>query len=427
MAEAAVKKSVGGFLAGWVKAVLTGVMGLLTGAVIMYISPIVDRVVKPPKPLANFGIEVDGRTVKFVNQAEGSDGWWDFGDGTPLQPFAVDQKVVSHEYIHPGGYTAKLTLRNVIGEENHREVNVHVDGTSVKPAAIEQFDVQPLVVQPGDTKQYAPATFKINAKVTNADLCVWACGTDHPLEVVTDPPESQERYVTFAQPGRYIIKLAAVQGKQTIEKTQVVMIDQPVIARPLAMVSVINQATRFKSMQREHAIKLNFPANNQAPTVAFSQEMSADPGCQIMAADFAQSMPAFIQNAKVTIAPDGNKLVVTGEYVRAKAKPEPKGAMPNLTVPVNLTQHRSEKAMSVPVEPMWKPLQINGTTYFPLPKPSGWKVQGQQVRLQLFDGGTAVWQDTKLPQKSTLFFHGQPYIVTATVVNDQLKIDMIKS
>ncbi len=75
-------------IGGWLKAGITSVMGLCSGAVLMYVSPLVTNVVKPAKPLANFSQSVQGRTVTFQNRSSGaSDGWWDFGDGSALERF----------------------------------------------------------------------------------------------------------------------------------------------------------------------------------------------------------------------------------------------------------------------------------------------------------------------------------------------------
>src|SRR6266852_8634344 len=72
---------------GWLKAVGGGIGGLVSGAIMMYASPLVDKFVKPPKPVANFEKLIDGTTITFHNRSTGAtDGWWDFGDGTALEP-----------------------------------------------------------------------------------------------------------------------------------------------------------------------------------------------------------------------------------------------------------------------------------------------------------------------------------------------------
>src|SRR5262245_35844903 len=97
--------------AGRVKTILGTTAGLLSGAFMMYLSPLLDKVVKPAKPVANFAVEHEGLTVTFHNRSAGNgDGWWDFGDGSPLEPVSSKQDVITHTYRAPGAYTAKLTL-----------------------------------------------------------------------------------------------------------------------------------------------------------------------------------------------------------------------------------------------------------------------------------------------------------------------------
>src|SRR5438128_1815112 len=82
--------------------------GPMSGAFMMYLSPLLDKVVKPAKPVANFAVDHQGTTVMFHNRsAGGSEGWWDFGDGSPLEPVLAGQEAVSHTYANPGAYIAK--------------------------------------------------------------------------------------------------------------------------------------------------------------------------------------------------------------------------------------------------------------------------------------------------------------------------------
>src|SRR5688572_19107828 len=110
---------------GWLKAGILGMLGLGGGIAGTYLTAVVDRAVKPAKPVANFAVATDGLTLSCQNHASGESGWWDFGDGTPLEPFAPD-KPVSHAYTKPGSYAVKLTVRNFFGDENERTVPVDV-------------------------------------------------------------------------------------------------------------------------------------------------------------------------------------------------------------------------------------------------------------------------------------------------------------
>ena len=123
-----------GYIRGWIKAGITSIMGLCSGAVLMYVSPLVTTAIKPGKPLANFSEHVEGLTVTFQNRATGaSDGWWDFGDGSPLEPFAATQEAIIHTFPRASSYNVKLSLRNFLGEENDRTVPVNLEGTSKTP------------------------------------------------------------------------------------------------------------------------------------------------------------------------------------------------------------------------------------------------------------------------------------------------------
>src|SRR5438067_9103208 len=121
MADAAKKEESKTF--GWIRGAIGAFAGLLSGAAVMYLSPLVDRVVKPPRPLANFAVETDGLTATFHNRFAG-EGWWDFGDGSPLEPAVAQDASISHTYSKAGTFTAKLMVRNYIGDEHERSVGV---------------------------------------------------------------------------------------------------------------------------------------------------------------------------------------------------------------------------------------------------------------------------------------------------------------
>src|SRR5262249_6951852 len=150
----------------WLKTIAGTLAGLLSGAVLMYLTPLLDRVGKPAKPLAHCGYQADGLTVTFQTRwTGGNSGWWDFGDGSPLEPVTPEQPIVPHTYAKPGEYTAKLALRNLLGDEQERAVLIKVDAQQVEPPSIASLEVVP--VSPGS---YAPATFRLVSQVKNAQL-----------------------------------------------------------------------------------------------------------------------------------------------------------------------------------------------------------------------------------------------------------------
>src|SRR6516165_5752452 len=92
-------------------ALCTTVAGLLSGAALMYVSPLVDHFVKPGPPIANFGVDKDGLKITVRNQSSGGhEGWWDFGDGSALEPFDPNKTTLTHSYASGGQYPVKLTL-----------------------------------------------------------------------------------------------------------------------------------------------------------------------------------------------------------------------------------------------------------------------------------------------------------------------------
>ncbi len=98
---------------GWWKGIFGAVGGMLSGVVVMYLTPWVDKVVKPPAPVANFSVQYDGATAQFQNQSQPrGEGWWDFGDGSPLVPVSTDTEFLKHTYPRPGDYTVKLAIHN---------------------------------------------------------------------------------------------------------------------------------------------------------------------------------------------------------------------------------------------------------------------------------------------------------------------------
>src|SRR5262249_4323133 len=208
----------GGLLSGWIKGGFTAVAGLIGGGVLMYLSPLVDKVIKPPKPLANFSVDKDGLKVSIQNRSTGgTEGWWDFGDGSALEPYVAKQESLQHAFAKPGSYAVKLSLTNLLNDANERSVNVAVEGTapSSGPPTTDGFEVAP--TRP-DT--YAPATFRVAAQVKNAERCLWVFGDERPVEVAADAAGNHDRLITFNNPGSYTLKLVALNGNQTIEKSK---------------------------------------------------------------------------------------------------------------------------------------------------------------------------------------------------------------
>src|SRR5436305_5577072 len=180
---------------GFLKAVFGAMAGLVSGAALMYVTPLVNSFVKPPTPLANFEARQDGTTVTFHNLTTGAaslSGWWDFGDGTPLVPMVGDQDV-SHTYAKTGSYSAKLSVHNLINETNERAVAIQLDQATT---AVETPRILALSALPLSANAQAPATFKIATEMQNVEQAVWDLDEGRPMEIEQVCPNHQERLVT---------------------------------------------------------------------------------------------------------------------------------------------------------------------------------------------------------------------------------------
>lgn len=406
---------------GWLKALATSAVGLFSGAVLMYVSPLVNTVIKPGKPIANFSHQADGLVVKFQNRSTGgTDGWWDFGDGSALEPFSASQDTLSHAYPRPGTYTAKLLLRNFLGEENERSVSINVDGSSGSPPVIEAFQVVPL--KPDNN---APATFRLVSRIKNADLCIWSLGDDRPLDVSSDNSTTQERLVTIKEAGYYTLRLVAVAGKQTAEKAETVFVAMGDNSLPTATLQVTFDATRVQRENRSFNISVPFPAQHKESTYAFKIDRPMDGGLLVVDAKFAEPVNSkLVKNAKLEITPDKTSIRVSGELVKSSSwvKNTP---LPTWTATIKATVEHRFPPTTKKSEPVVANLNVPGTTQLLLPKLSaGWEITSRTLNLELREGASVLYRGTQLPVGAAVQIKGRPHRVTAVEAGDYLQVQI---
>lgn len=428
MSEKAEKSS------GWLKTIIGTLTGLLSGAIVMYLTPLVDRVIKPAKPVANFGVEHDGLTVTFHNQSTGGhEGWWDFGDGSPLEPVSPQQQVLTHTYPAPSDYQAKLTLRNLIGEENERTVAIHLDAPKSEPPQVLTLEATPI-----GSGAYAPATFRVTGRAKNATLCVWSAGDDRPVEISRDTPNNQERLVTFARPGNYRIKMVAVNGLDADEKSQVVSVREAPAGSVTASLAVTDQAIRVEAVSANYVFHQAFSPFTRSDVEPIALTVPAKPGFEI--ADIRlksatgpglQGKPALTldptavgcpgaRDLKLQLAPDRRSAMLTGQLVREGGK---RGGA-SLSLPVVLLQERRSRAARPPI-PVTSALAVPGSATLSLPPlPANWVDTQRQVRVELRDGDRVIWQCSQVPSTAVIPLRGRRYSVTTRVQGNQVAIDL---
>ena len=294
-----------------IKALLIGFFGLCSGAFATYATAIFDRVVKP-LPVSNFSITADGLTITAQNHASGDNGWWDFGDGSPLEPFDPDQPAATHTYAKPGSYSVRLIVRNVLGKENDRSVGVDVKAAAKDeppPPQIAGFAVQP--VSPASM---APATFRVTADVANAEHVVWDLG-DGRIEV-TDGGGKIERLVTFEKPGQFPLQLVAHNGKSAAKQGSAVKVDAPPDGTLMAVVTITDGGSQ--TVRTNHLETMVVPAPRDK-TMTFSRNLWAKPGHTLLEVTLAKPEVPNVKNLKLTVAPDKRSAAISGEFTNQTA------------------------------------------------------------------------------------------------------------
>lgn len=403
---------------GWVKAGATSAFGLVSGAVLMYLTPLVQNAVKPPEPVANFGFEAKGLAVTFQNRAaNATDGWWDFGDGTALEPFSPQQPTVAHAYAKPGSYSVKLSLTNLFNEKADRTVTVTVDAGTAPAPVIDKFEVTPY--PPGKTS--APAVFLLRAEVKNADQVIWCCGDDRPLVFSPETGGVQEHYVTIEKPGKYSFRVVAVAGKQSVEKMSAPqLVTIPASGEtPSATVTVTYEAVHVERKDSMIPVRLPWKLGCRDSVCPVSVEWKAAQGYRIVSAELnGTGKDSRVRGVpEVKIAPDGQTLVVSADLNRPSLFEH---FIPDHPVSVKVTQEKR----SAPITrtfPLQMEVKVPGQTVMPLPALTNyWLATKRQVTLDLTEGNRKIWSGADMPVNRPLQLQGHAVMVSATVQNNQL-------
>jgi PKD repeat protein len=408
-------------LASRLKTILGTLGGLLSGAFMMYVSPLLEKAISPSKPVANFGVEYNGLTVTFSNQSSnGSEGWLDFGDGTPLEPISPKQTTVTHTYSNPDNYLAKLTWRSLLGDENERTVKIELESPHTDPPTISLLEATPISVG-----AYAPATFRVECKTKGAKVLVWDCGDDRNLAFCTETPDCQDHFITFKKAGGYMIKVAAVNGEQAVQKSTIVYVDEPPPGSVEAVVTVTDQGTRVDKVETPMSVTASFPPHAKDNVYSFDRQIPAKQGFSITDARLEPVNDKGSRNVNVKIADDKQSVHLTGELVKDggglfnRSTP-----LPSLLMRVILTQQRQVPVKRPPI-PVTGTLTAPGAVVLSLPPlPSTWTEPQRQLRLELRDGDRVVWPEGQLPHAAALTLNNRPCTLTATGLDSQVRVEL---
>lgn len=395
-------------VSGWIKTLLTSVFGLLTGAVIMYLTPLVNSAIKPAKPVANFASQIDGLTVNFNNRSTGGvQGWWDFGDGTALEPFDPKVDVVKHTYARAGAYSVKLALQNLLGEENDRTAQVTLDPSAAAYPEIVSFDLKPL-----NPEQRVPAVYRLLGKVKAATHCILSLGDERPTEILD--AANLERYITFSEMGNYTVRLTAVNGKQVAEKMETVFVSPNDSTNPMAKLLVTYQAVHVERLAPYIApIAFEWPQNAQDAVVPLRKERTVD-GKTIVSAELVNppDNDSPVRHVKVAIAPDKKRIIVTGDMLKPSGAP---GTLsPRWVARVKLVTERRSLPQTITGGEVMMTLNFNSPTKIPMqPIAEGYEVIKKLAKLELWDGGRKIWEGDKAVTAAPMMIKNQSCLVTA--------------
>lgn len=308
------------------KTVMVWMLGLGGGAFGTYSTAVFDKIIKPPLPVANFAVSADGLTITFLNHAAGNTGWWDYGDGTPLEPFNPDQPTIAHTYAKPGAYAVKLTVRNLTSDENFRIVSVEVSAAG-KDAAVPP-QIAHFTVTPAAASTMVPATYRVTAEVQNADYCVWDLG-DGRTEVVEGGGKI-DREFTFDQAGSFPLQLVAHNGKLATKQAATVKVDAPPSGTLMAVVTITDGGKKLERYTRF----VTLPVAAAKGSATFTKTLAAKPGHSFVEIAPAKGEVPGIQNLSLAIAGDKKSAVVSGQWTN------PGAAGTDALIPLKLTEER---------------------------------------------------------------------------------------
>ena len=340
-------------IGGWIKAIAGGTVGLLGGAATMYSTAIFEKVVKPAKPMANFATKVEGLTLTCESRATGQSGWWDFGDGSALEPYQPNQSV-THVFDKPGNYSVKLTVRNFLSEENDRTVPVEVGtSTSASKDAVASAPVAVLRVEPTSSNPVAPATFKVIAEVKNADKAfidvvskeINHAGGTSPNKIEVRPAGGViETLVLVEKPGSHVIQLFGTKGNDVVRQSAFVTVGAPTDGSVVCYLTVSDSAVRTTVLPKKQTLPIPIPSKGQ--NKSFERVITGLAGYQIQEVKLIGTVTKLAANVKSQIAADRQSVTITGDWAGKSDTLLKLAGGTDLMLPIEITYVQQEPVTS---------------------------------------------------------------------------------
>lgn len=427
-----------GAISGWFKTAMGGTVGLVGGVAAMYATAVVDKVVKPAKPMANFSWKAEGLTVTCENRAVGESGWWDFGDGSALEPFEPN-KPVTHAYAKPGNYNVKLIVRNFLSDENDRTVPVEV-GTATASATTATTSAQApaaqLTVVPITPNPTAPATFKVTGQVSNAEKAfldivspgvTQAGGAGNPNRIAVTPAGGViETLIVVDKPGDHAIQLFGTKGNEVIKQVAFVKVAAPAEGSLAAYLRVTDSGTKVDTRVRTEQVAIAVPTKGAAKS--FERTLTGLPGYQIQDVKIKSPLTKLSANLKATVAADKLSCKLTGDWAGTPEALSKLAGGSDLFVTLDMTCTKQEQVV-VPTTVSVRLTGNTGTTSLP-PLPRGLTNPQRQIDLEMCvyrtTGERSVMATGRLvpgqPLRKPIDWAGQKFVMNANVTDRQATV-----
>jgi hypothetical protein len=221
--------------------------------------------------------------------------------------------------------------------------------------------------------------------------------------------------------------MSAVKGKQAVERSEVVYVNEPPAGTVSAILSVTDQATRVEAVETPVTVAEAFPPQSKEAVHRIDRQIPARHGFAISAARLQQAPDRGVRNLRVEVASDRRSARLTGELVNETGGVLSKGAAPSLVAQVLLTQER-RSPVTRPAVPVSATLAVPGTALLALPSlPGDWVDPQRQVRLELREGDRVVWQESQLPRAAAVTVHNRRYNLTAVSLGSQIRVELVEN
>src|SRR5262249_1515729 len=160
----------------------------------------------------------------------------------------------------------------------------------------------------------------------------------------------QDRLVTFTKPGGYVIKLAAVNGKEALQKSEIVYVDEPPKGALTAVLNVTEQATRVEKVETPVTVAESFNPQNKGTVQAINRQVSARQGYEITEARLEPVSGKGGKDLRLQVASDRRSVTLTGELTKESGSLiHHHTTAGNLVVKIVMTQERRTRVSRPPI------------------------------------------------------------------------------